>query len=49
MSIEEIKSGTLYKEYKMHIPYEEVNHIIELKIKELLPTVTLPTKSTDLS
>ena len=42
MSIEEIKSGTLYKEYKMHIPYEEVNHIIELKIKELLPTVTLP-------
>jgi len=42
MSIEEIKSGTLYKEYKMNIPYEEVNHIIELKIKELLPTVTLP-------
>ena len=42
MSIEEIKSGTLYKEYKMHIPYEEINDIIELKIKELLPTVTLP-------
>ena len=42
MSIKEIKSGTLYKEYSMQIPYEEVNVIINSKIKEILPTVSLP-------
>jgi len=42
MTITEIKSGTLYKEYALEIPYEEVNEIIESKIKEILPTVTLP-------
>ena len=25
MSIKEIKSGTLYKEYTLEIPYEEIN------------------------
>ncbi len=42
MSIKEIKSGTLYKEYSMQIPYEEVNVIINSKINEILPTVSLP-------
>ncbi len=42
MSIKEIKSGTLYKEFSLEIPYEEINKIIDSKINELLPTVTLP-------
>jgi len=42
MSIKEIKSGTLYKEYSLEIPYEDINQIIDSKIKELLPTVSLP-------
>ncbi len=42
MSIKEIKSGTLYREYALEIPYEEINKIIDSKINELLPTVSLP-------
>ena len=42
MSVKEIKSGTLYKEYSMKIPYEEINKIIDSKIMEILPTVSLP-------
>ena len=42
MSIKEIKSGTLYKEFALEIPYEEMNKIIDSKINELLPTVSLP-------
>jgi len=42
MSIKEIKSGTLYKEYAIEIPYEEINKIIDSKINKLLPTVSLP-------
>ena len=42
MSIKEIKSGILYKEYALEIPYEEINKIIDSKINELLPTVSLP-------
>ena len=42
MSIKEIKSGTLYKEFAVKIPYDEVNTIIDTKIKEILPTVSLP-------
>ena len=42
MSIKEIKSGTLYKEYALEIPYDEINKIIDSKINELLPTVSLP-------
>jgi trigger factor len=42
MSIKEIKSGTLYKEYALEIPYEEINKIIDSKINDLLPTVSLP-------
>ena len=42
MSIREIKSETLYKEYALEIPYDELNKIIDSKINELLPTVSLP-------
>ena len=42
MSIKEIKSGILYKEYALEIPYEEINKIIDSKINEMLPTVSLP-------
>ena len=42
MSVKEIKSGTLYKEYALEIPYEEINKIIDSKINELLPKVSLP-------
>ena len=42
MAIKEIKSATLYKEFSFEIPYDEVNVIIDSKIKEILPTVSLP-------
>ena len=42
MSIKEIKSGTLYKEYAVEIPYQEINVIIDEKINEILPTVSIP-------
>ncbi len=42
MSIKELKSGTLYKEYLLEIPYDEINHIIDSKIKEIQPTVSIP-------
>ena len=42
MSIKEIKSGTLYKEFEVTIPYDEINIIIDTKIKEILPTVSIP-------
>ena len=42
MNIKEIKSKTLYKEYALNIPYSEVDILINNKINEILPTVTLP-------
>ena len=42
MNIKEIKSKTLYKEYALDIPYSEVDILINNKINEILPTVTLP-------
>ena len=42
MSIKEIKSDILYKEYSLQIPYEEIDDLINNKIKEIIPTVTLP-------
>ena len=42
MSIKEIKSETLYKEYAVEIPYKEINAIIDEKINEILPTVSIP-------
>jgi len=42
MSIKELKTKTLYKEYSMEIPYSEVENMLNSKIDEILPTVTLP-------
>ena len=42
MSIKEIKSATLYKEYAVEIPYQEINGIIDQKINEIQPTVSIP-------
>ena len=42
MSIKEIKSATLYKEYSVEIPYQEINGIIDEKINEIQPTVSIP-------
>jgi len=42
MNIKELKSKTLYKEYALEIPYSEVDILINNKINEILPTVTLP-------
>ncbi len=42
MNIKELKSKTLYKEYALEIPYSEVDALINNKINEILPTVTLP-------
>ena len=42
MSIKEIKSATLYKEYAVEIPYQEINEIIDQKINEIQPTVSIP-------
>ena len=42
MSIKEIKSATLYKEYAVEIPYQEISGIIDEKISEIQPTVSIP-------
>jgi len=42
MNIKELKSKTLYKEYSIEIPYSEVEDLLNKKINEILPTVTLP-------
>ena len=42
MSIKEISSKKLYKEYEILIPFEEVDSSINLKIQELIPTISLP-------
>ena len=42
MTIKEIKSGTLYKEYSLQIPFNEVDNSINVKIREIIPTIALP-------
>ena len=42
MDIKELKSKKLYKEYLLKIPYLEVDKLINNKINEIIPTVTLP-------
>lgn len=42
MNIKEINSKKLFKEYEILIPYEDVESSINDKIKELIPTVSLP-------
>ena len=42
MSINEIKSKKLYKEFLIEIPFEEIDQEINSKIKKLIPTVSIP-------
>ena len=42
MNIKELNSKKLYKEYSMEIPFDEVDNSIDAKIREMIPTVTLP-------
>ncbi len=42
MDIKETNSQTLYKEYALEIPYSEIEKLIDNKIKDILPTISLP-------
>ena len=42
MNIKEIGSKKLFKEYEVEIPYDEINNLIDIKIAEIIPTVSLP-------
>ena len=42
MNIKEISSKKLFKEYEVEIPYDEVDNLINIKIAEIMPTVSLP-------
>ena len=42
MNIKELSSKKLFKEYLVSIPFEEVDNSINLKIDEIIPTVSLP-------
>ena len=42
MNIKEISSKKLFKEYEVEIPYDEVDNLIDTKIAEIMPTVSLP-------
>ncbi len=42
MNIKELNSKKLYKEYSIDIPFNEFDNLINNKIKEIIPTVTLP-------
>ncbi|MDA9748939.1 trigger factor [Pelagibacteraceae bacterium] len=42
MNIKEVKTKKLYKEYSLEIPFEDIDKEIDLKIKNLIPTITIP-------
>ena len=42
MNIKELKSNKLYKEYSLEIPFEDIDKEINQKIKNLIPTITIP-------
>ncbi len=42
MSIKEVKSKKLYKEYSLEIPFDEIDKEINQKITNLIPTITIP-------
>ena len=42
MNIKEISSKKLFKEYLIEIPYNEIDNSINLKINEIISTITLP-------
>ena len=42
MSAKEINSGKLFKEFLIEVPYNEIDTMINSKIIEIIPTVSLP-------
>ena len=42
MDVKELNSKKLFKEYLISIPYNEIDNLINIKIKEIIPTLTLP-------
>ncbi len=42
MNIKEVTSKKLYKEYSLEIPFEDIDNQINEKIKNLIPSVTIP-------
>ena len=42
MNIKEISSKKLFKELEFEIPYDEIDSLINIKIAEIIPTVSLP-------
>jgi trigger factor len=42
MNNKEIDSKKLFKEYEVEIPYDEIDNLINIKITEIMPTVSLP-------
>ncbi len=42
MSLKEIKSKKLYKEYSLEIPFDEIDKEIDQKVKSIVPTISLP-------
>ena len=42
MTIKEINSKKLFKEYEVEVPYQEVDNSINIKIEEMIPTISLP-------
>ncbi len=42
MNIKEVVSKKLYKEYSLEIPFEDIDKEINLKIQNIIPTVTIP-------
>tara|TARA_Y100001970_G_scaffold164664_1_gene201209 strand:- start:4761 stop:6203 length:1443 start_codon:yes stop_codon:yes gene_type:complete len=42
MVVKELKSETLYKEFLLEIPYQEVDEKVNNKIQQIIPNVSLP-------
>ena len=42
MNVKELKSKKMFKEFLIKIPYNDVSNSIDQKIKEIIPTITLP-------
>ena len=42
MIIKEVDSKKLFKEFEIHVPYSEVEDSINVKVKDIIPTVSIP-------
>ena len=42
MNVKEINTKKLFKEYLIEVPYDEVDSLINVKINEIIPTISLP-------